>query len=228
MIKILLPLVLSLFATITTHGEAPPLPGSLALYIQSGKLTPENAAKHPPLEYLARLQHSGEYNDFPSTQYQQKAEAAFLKEYAKQLGKLTDERIQKADALRPKLISLLLTLSQFQYCFDGHRQSYDNDRAPAYAEWLLYSTNPEFFSPHLGQATVNERIAPITKEEIGSFIRILSYARQELQISHPEETIKSYRPRILDGLADVETHLNEAGKQHFRTEIVKFIDHSFR
>jgi hypothetical protein len=227
-IKILLPLVLSLFAPIAANGESPPPPGSLALYIQSGKLTPDNAAKHPPLEYLARLQHSGEYNDFPSTQYQQKAEAAFLTKYADQLRTLTDSKIQNPEILRPKLVSLLLTLSEFQYRFDGHRQSYDKDRAPAYAEWLLCSSNSGFFAPHPGTATINEAIAPISKDDIRAFIRILSYAREELQISAAEETIRDCTPRILDGLADFESHLNEAGKQHFRTEIVRFMDQSFR
>lgn len=222
------PLVTLLLATIASAQQPDSPPGSLARYISEGKLTPEFAASSPPLAQLSHLKDTRVYTDFRDMQYDWAAETAYLAKYASQLATLTDRKITDAPAIRVKLNKLILDISAYTCRLDGGRHSYDISSTPAYAEWLLYSSRPEFFLPIQTPATANDRVAPISQEEIKTFLRLITYSRHDLSIGFPEEILKNINNEIMKQLTEFESHLNEAGKQYFRTELVHFIDRSFR
>jgi len=214
----ILSIALGLAALSSGQDSAPPAV-TLYQYLESGKLTPALAASAPPLKLLSQISYA------PSRDQQgmQKEQAAYLSLYAAQLRVLNDQKFPKSDELRAGLAAVLSTTCHLIFLLDQHRASHDGQTIPAYTEWLLHASDPGFQLPATMPAPAGQTI---THETIRS--HLATTVSQRNGQANPPATYDPAIGEILGALTRFEAHLNEAGRQHFRAVLLRFIDQSFQ
>lgn len=216
--------VILTFSTFLSVAEEPE--GSLPRYIETKQLTSARASMQEPIALLRSLQTEGLYSYLGNTQYQMRAEEAFLAEYVKQLAVLTDKNPETGSS-RSALVDLLNAITWYIWDLDGHR-NYDAARTPAFAEWLLFTADPEFFHPEQAPASTGiQGLRDLSVDDIRVFIRTVGLAREDAGRGEIEKIIDKSTIDIISKLSIFESHLNEDGKKHFRLKVVRFLDDIF-
>jgi hypothetical protein len=188
---------------------------TLYKYLESGKLSPQFASSAPPKALLAKIS----YAPARSVQGQQAEEATYFAVYAAQLRILNDQRFHRPDNPRGDIDRLLTSVRSFIFQLDHHRASYDGDTIPAYAEWLLHASDQEFYLPAQKPEPAEASVTIDTIRE-----RLYACIRTMNDQANPPATYKPAADEILASLAELETLLNNAGRQHFRKVLLRFID----
>lgn len=206
-------------------AESEEPPGSMRRFLADGKLTPELAARYAPAEQVGHLRDAGELTYYGSEAGESSAENKFFEEYTRQLRPLTDRKNPAAVRARADLIRLLRDISGFLIDLDGHHN--DDVRIPGYAEWLLYSVDPDLFRPRQspGGGELVEYEAAFTRRDVRLFVKDVGFTRWEATyMLHPASMVNAWNARIMASLAAFERHLNAGGRRYFRAEVIRFID----
>lgn len=197
-------------------------PGSLPAYLASGALTPQLCATASPRDLIGKLVSEHIYTHNGTTPYEMESEVAFSQAYAEKLRPLTDRKSPKAAEAREEWILVMNDAVDFIVALDRPRNRY-RPKVPAYAEWLLYSSDPGLFEKD--SRPTDSFYPAITDEDISAYIRCVTAARADLAVvGVPSELATRASKKLLESLHKFERHLGELGKAEFRRILIKFID----